>query len=243
MTQPAPSINDASQSAVSGTPWLGTFRIRTGEPAIKLEFPKQTKFGMFKNGDKGQLSIIEVGTGTGLSIEATDEQFTYDISFDFVISDDLITTISSLTAGGTPINQIVTIPMPPGGFPTKQQFIDAVNIKLAAQGIDLTFATTDPAALLDPQALEDLTAGPGGVPGGAPIEADLGATARLQISLTENGFDTGKFFEARARRTLPPVGIRSKELWIRAIKPPNVAADYEFEISIVTSLTGTPNVK
>ena len=213
---------------VAALPSARTLQIRTGDPPTRIQFPKVSRFLFFENGDLGQLSLVNVTNN--LEMEATDENFTYNVLFDFTVSDDLLTTVTSLNNQGIPDTQIITIPFPPAGL-TQQQFVDFVNAQLALKGIGLSFVTTDPNASVNPQQLEDSTTN-----AAAPVVADLAATAILRVALTEAGLSNGQYFEARARRTLPILELRCKEIWLQAIAPAGIS-DYTFEISIATGLT------
>ena len=215
-------------------PSAKTLKIKTGDPPTRIQFPKFSRFLFFENGDLGQLSLVNVDNN--LQIEATDENFTYNVLFDYVISDDLLTTVTSLNNQGIPDTQIITIPFPLQGI-TQQEFVNFVNAQLVLKGIGLNFASTDPTAIIDPQLLEDNTTNAAN-----PIVADLAATAILRVALTQAGLSNGQYFEARARRTLPIMELRCKEIWLQALKPAGVANDYEFDVSIQAGLTGISSI-
>jgi hypothetical protein len=220
--------NLISFSDVSGIPWVRTFEITTGAAPMKLELPLASRFLVLENGDLGQLGPVTVDA-SGMTVTSTQEDIKHNIYFDYLLTSELAVTISSLTAMGVPLNQIIQIPYPPGGM-TEQEFVDAVNAAIIAAGLDLSFATTNPGVSIVPQDLEDSTSV-------TALVVDVGATGALQFSLTEGGFNTGDFWTARAKRTLPPLQLKSRELWLRAIKPDGVANDYSFKASIIAGLS------
>lgn len=226
------SERDSGVYSVSATPSARRLRITTGGAPTRIQFEKTTRFVLLQNADSGELSIVSVGGGaSGVSIEALDEDFTYNIIFRNLESDVLELTVNSIVASGATPDQIITMPMPPDRNLTEAQFVAYVNNQLLIRSIGIEFSTITPDNIVIPEVLEADTSA------GLPVVADRGATAQLRVSLTREGLNAGNYFVVRAGRTMPALEIRCKELWFQAIAPAGIA-DYDFEISVAAGLAG-----